>query len=434
MPDAVPINVPPAEAIAYFRRKGYRISFSWQDVYAVEHARAFTVAKAMSLDILEDIRAAVDKAISEGVTFQEFRRSLEPTLQEKGWWGQKRITDPLTGEEREVQLGSPRRLRTIYDVNLRTAYAAGSWERIQRTKERRPYLRYVAILDGRTRPHHRGWHGTVLPADHPWWQTHYPPNGWGCRCSVQQLSERDLERFGYSVTDDPPDTGLTRTWTNPRTGEIRRVPLGIDPGWDYNPGMAGEEHAARLLAEKVAAVDAPEIGAQVWAGVPPATLDALERDYARWARGVLARGGEARNEVYPVGALSPRVIDFLRSRGEMPDTAGIRIGDREFYHLVRPNKAARQLIPLEFALRLPSILARPRAVLWDKKHPALLYVFDVPADGMSGKFVVRVNYRLKVQREGRREKVLTNSVRTAGQVPDISLRNPGEYEIVEGAP
>ena len=23
----------------------------------------------------------------------------------------------------------------------------------------------------------RAWHGTVLPVDHPFWQTHFPPNG-----------------------------------------------------------------------------------------------------------------------------------------------------------------------------------------------------------------------------------------------------------------
>jgi uncharacterized protein with gpF-like domain len=34
-------------------------------------------------------------------------------------------------------------------------------------------------MDGRTRPMHAAWHNTVLPFDHPFWKTHYPPNGWG---------------------------------------------------------------------------------------------------------------------------------------------------------------------------------------------------------------------------------------------------------------
>lgn len=255
MAEILPLNLPPAEAVEHFRAKGHRLSFDWRDVYADEHARVFTVAKVMELDVLADIRAEVDKAIADGITLPEFRRNLEPKLQEKGWWGRKRMVDPETGEEREVQLGSPRRLRIIYDTNLRTAYAAGSWERMQRTKEKRPYLRYVAIRDDRTRPQHAAWHNTVLPIDHPWWRTHYPPNGWRCRCSVQQLSERDLERYGYQLTERTRPSP-TREWTNPRTGQVRHIPKGIDPGFDYNVGISGQAHTRSLLTQAIERVAA----------------------------------------------------------------------------------------------------------------------------------------------------------------------------------
>ncbi|MBF0249954.1 MAG: minor capsid protein [Alphaproteobacteria bacterium] len=229
-------NLPPKEAVAYFERKGYAVSFAWQDVWKEEHARAFTVAKAMRLDILEDIRNATELAIKNGLTFQQFQKQLAPILQAKGWWGKQDMVDPLTGKTRKVQLGSGRRLKTIFDTNMRTSYAAGKWERIQRVKDRRPYLRYIAILDGRTRLQHKTWHGTVLPVDHPFWKTHYPPNGWRCRCTVQQLSDRDLKRFGHEVSPSPAIQ--TRKWGNPRTGEIMDVPIGIDPGFDYNVGLA----------------------------------------------------------------------------------------------------------------------------------------------------------------------------------------------------
>ena len=38
---------PPADAIEYFRQKGYAIGFSWEDVWQEEHQAAVTVAKAM---------------------------------------------------------------------------------------------------------------------------------------------------------------------------------------------------------------------------------------------------------------------------------------------------------------------------------------------------------------------------------------------------
>jgi uncharacterized protein with gpF-like domain len=125
LPSEIP-NLPPVEALAYFRRKGLRVGFAWQDVWQRDHARAFTVAKAMSTDLLEDIRAAVDEAIAGGQTLAQFREGLTPLLQARGWWGRKDMIDPATGERRNVQLGSPRRLRTIFNVNMRMAYQAGA--------------------------------------------------------------------------------------------------------------------------------------------------------------------------------------------------------------------------------------------------------------------------------------------------------------------
>ena len=122
-----------------------------------------------------------------------------------------------------------------------------------------PYLRYVATLDARTRPEHMRWHGTVLPVDHPWWETHAPPNGWYCRCIIQQLSEEDLDEFGYQVsTEPPPGSARTRAWTNKRTGETVQVPVGIDPGFDHNVGTVRPvAQSVKTLKGKVAAAPAP---------------------------------------------------------------------------------------------------------------------------------------------------------------------------------
>lgn len=231
-----PEPLPPQEAIDAFRRKGYELSFDYRDVDRAQHARAYTVAKVASLDILHDIREATDRALAEGRTFQEFKRDLKPILQEKGWWGRQEMTDPKTGEVREVQLGSTRRLGIIYDTNLRTAYAAGEWEKAQRLKERAPYLRYSAVRDNRTREKHRHYHGTVRPVDDPIWDQIYPPNGFRCRCSVEQMSQRDLDRYGYKVSEQFKP--LTRVHRNGRTGEVMEVPEGVHPAFAYNPGKA----------------------------------------------------------------------------------------------------------------------------------------------------------------------------------------------------
>lgn len=127
----------PKEALDYFRAKGFKIGFDYRDVWREEHTAAFTVAKAMEFDLLADIRTAVDQALANGETFQQFKKRLTPLLVE-GWWGQQEMMDPETGELKPVQLGSPRRLRVIYDTNLRTARAAGQWQRIQESKRACP--------------------------------------------------------------------------------------------------------------------------------------------------------------------------------------------------------------------------------------------------------------------------------------------------------
>ena len=159
------------------------------------------------------------------------------------------MIDPRTGETRLVDVG-PRRLRTIFDTNLRMAHARGRWERIEALKEDLPWLRYVATLDSRTRDDHRRWHGVILRVDDPWWQSHYPPNGWRCRCAVQQLSESEARRRGGRT---PPPKEGTREWTNARTGETIRVPVGIDPGFERNVGTLNRPAKAReMLAERIA--------------------------------------------------------------------------------------------------------------------------------------------------------------------------------------
>ncbi|MDX2094353.1 MAG: PBECR2 nuclease fold domain-containing protein [Alphaproteobacteria bacterium] len=229
--------LPPEEALDFFRKKGFKTTFDHREMMGEAHAYSFTVAKAMRRDVLQDIRAAMDDAIAKGQTLDAFRKNLKPTLQEKGWWGTKTMVDPQTGKEKEVQLGSSRRLRTIFETNMRASYAAGRWDAVQRTKKTFPYLRYVTVGDGHVRAEHKNWHNVVKPVDDPFWEKHYPPNDWGCRCWAQQVSEEDIKKLGLSITDYDP-VGLPRTYFNTRTGETKSVPQGIAPGFDYNVGRA----------------------------------------------------------------------------------------------------------------------------------------------------------------------------------------------------
>jgi SPP1 gp7 family putative phage head morphogenesis protein len=194
------VNLPPAEAIAYLDAKGYRTSVRWTDTWQDEHAANFTVAKVARVDLLREIHVSLLDAMAKGETFEGWKAALEPKLVDAGWWG--RFADrELTGTDEAITVG-PRRLRTIYDTNLRMARATALWGRIQAGKAAMPYLRYIAVKDRRTRPEHLALDSITLPVDHPFWQSWFPPNGWNCRCTVIQVSERMLERRGWTITPD----------------------------------------------------------------------------------------------------------------------------------------------------------------------------------------------------------------------------------------
>ncbi|EGX99537.1 Mu-like prophage FluMu F protein [Nitrospirillum viridazoti Y2] len=427
--------LPPEEAIAYFRAKGHHLqpSFAWQDLWEEDHTTAHTVAKSAGFDILKDIHAATLDALKNGRTPEQFAADLTPILQAKGWWGRQDVVDPLTGDLVNAQLGSTRRLRTIYDTNMRTAHAAGRWAQIARVAHERPYLRYVAVLDSKTRPEHRHWHGTILPWDHPWWRTHFPPNGWFCRCSVQQLSEADLKRYGWTVNDGPPpELEGARTYVNPRTGIVSVVPPGIDPGFAYNPGQAAVDiHAARVAASGW--VDAP---AALTAAEHAASIDFLQplltRDFDAWVTEIgdqmaAGTGYRATGNQRVVGALTREVLDYLAGLAEPVDpvSGAITVDDRTVMHFLRDAKAARgSALPLDDLTRLPDILAQPERILFDTADPALLYVFAPDAGGL-GKVVVRVNFNAKVNRQT----TVSNAVRTGGLVQPENLRDP-RYDVI----
>lgn len=244
---AFAIGLPPEEAIAYFTAKGYRITWSWLDAWQEAHAKAFTVAGVTKLDVLADIRAALDDALTQGSTLADFERRLQPLLQAKGWWGANAQADQDTGELAGKGL-TPRRLQTIFETNVQTAYSAGRYRDFLEDVAGRPYWQYVAIMDNRTRPSHAALNGRVFRADDPFWDSHYPPNGFRCRCRVRALDQSDVDRRDLVVSSGAGKLSTVQVPTSakpdaPRV-EVTRFEIAPgkyvapDAGWSYNPGKA----------------------------------------------------------------------------------------------------------------------------------------------------------------------------------------------------
>lgn len=222
------------EQIAFFRSKLELPTETWRDVMRHAHEKAFVVAGVTDADMLKDLREAVDAAISQGESIEQFRASFNTIVAKYGWTGWK-------GED--TPEGKAWRTRTIYQTNMATSYAAGRYRQLtdESFREQRPYWRYVHSGAFEPRPQHKAWGDArlTLRYDHPFWQTHYPPNGWGCGCTV------------YAV--EAPDDGDAR---QPPAGWARRdrktgAPEGIDEGWDYAPGSVDKADWRSWVQDKL---------------------------------------------------------------------------------------------------------------------------------------------------------------------------------------
>ena len=134
---------------------------------------------------------------------------------------------------------------------MRVARQAARYRLQAEDAANRPYWMYDAINDRRTRAAHAALDNKVYRHDDPFWDTHYPPNGFNCRCRVRALTAQEVQARGLAVSDSrgklhrvqqhvgvDKRTGeiITRPGMELRDGHIRMAP---DAGWSYNPGKEG---------------------------------------------------------------------------------------------------------------------------------------------------------------------------------------------------
>jgi len=213
-----PTDLPFTEAIDFIKQKIRIPTERWDDLWQGQHARGFMVAGASKDALLADLHKAVTRAIEDGTTLDQFRQDFDQTVGAHGW---------------DYNGGRNWRTRVIFETNVDQAYMAGKWKQFQESKASHPYARYVhadKVKD--PRPEHEAWHGTILRKDDPWWSTHLPKNGWGCKCDAMELSDEDLEEYGFKVSEEAPTPPGDTT--------------GIDPGFAYN---VGEADSGRILSQ-----------------------------------------------------------------------------------------------------------------------------------------------------------------------------------------
>lgn len=404
------VSNPFKEQLEFFRQKLNLPSERWDDILKSAHDRALIVAGAGTADLMQDLNTAITKGIADGGGLAVFRKDFDALVQKNGWTG-------WTGESSEA--GRAWRTRIIYQTNMSTSYAAGRWKQLKDPDllAIRPYWKYVHA-DGvaHPRPLHVAWNGLVLHHDHPFWDTHYPPNGWMCHCRVTPVDAREYAKAQANGRGEPP---VGWQAPSPRTG----APSGIDQGFDYAPGANAHRPLKDFIDAKLIKLDA-HIGLHLWEAVKVT----LEKEQALAWQSMVNRVSttlQATGETRLAHVVEANTLANLAEVGVKLDNAAVWLRDDELLHALRDYKDTRGAsLPLEIWQNLRENLSEAIPYL-DTEDQALIYVFEV-RDGL-GKVVVRVNYKEKGRFDGVRERITSNFIRTGSIVDPVNIENDARF-------
>jgi hypothetical protein len=376
MPFQVGKNTPFEEQLAFFKAKLNLPTERWDDIMRSAHDRAFVVAGAANADLLADLNAAVQRGIETGSGLAAFRKDFQQIVQKHGWTG-------WTGEG--TAAGEAWRTRIIYQTNTATSYAAGRWQQLKNPQllKVKPYWQYVHA-DGvaHPRPLHVSWHGLVLPHDHEFWTTHFPPNGWMCHCRVVAVDAK-----AYAAAADAGKASPPEGWQaiNPKTG----APVGIDKGFDYAPGARANAPLQSLVDDRLTRLAAP-IGSRLYQAMQPVLQAEQSAAYRGFVETVLADPvGRGRSMI--AGAVAPDILEWLAARGSAPASAEIVLEDVLLASSAPRGKAGEAFLGAAEWLALRDALAEPLEVLFDTRSGTLIYIV-LAGEGQAGKVAVELAF------------------------------------------
>lgn len=180
------------EALQYAHSKKVVLPDEFYSMDLKTRQMATTVSFLSSLEQVETVIKSLNKTLASGGTFNDFQKLVA---------------------ESEIVL--PKHyLDNVFRTNIQSAYGHGRWQQQQRNKDKRQYLMYSAIDDSRVRPAHLALNRIVLPIDHPFWLTHYPPLGFRCRCTVIALTEKQALKYGITPDDKLPEVAEALDWSS----------------------------------------------------------------------------------------------------------------------------------------------------------------------------------------------------------------------------
>ena len=213
----------PTIAKDFLKRKVNVSTDRWDELKWGEHAHAFTVAHSIEADVLDTIHGLLNKAMAGGEAYDTFKKGMLEMMRKEGWYGGAGHKE---NEKRYINW----RARVIYDTNMKSVYAAEHYRKQLQIADMRPIWVYHSQLVGANRrQEHIALHEKAFRYDDPFWDSYYPPNGFGCECYVTSESEYGAERDGREVLKSDSDGNP------PEIDGVDWDKFG-DPAWKYNVG------------------------------------------------------------------------------------------------------------------------------------------------------------------------------------------------------
>jgi uncharacterized protein with gpF-like domain len=154
-------NVPPDEAIDYFKSKRIVTRKAFDKLAEDARASAFTVSRIYKQDVLDGFKSEITKSLEEGTAQGTVIKRFKEILSGAGYKGER-------------MLGNFH-LETIFRSNMQMAYGVGRRRALEEVADDLPYWTYHDVGDDRVRPQHHALNGVTLPAKHEFWNTHFCP-------------------------------------------------------------------------------------------------------------------------------------------------------------------------------------------------------------------------------------------------------------------
>lgn len=421
----------PEEIVKYFESKGLKTSYNWREVYEEAHAKSFTVAKMMNADLLNDTHDMLTTAIKEGWNAGHFQKEAEQLFKKKGWDGVREVKNPKTGEVETVELGTPRRIKNIFQNNINSAYAVGRYKQQLEDVDIAPYFQYMCILDEATRPEHRAMHGKVFRYDDHFWTIFYPPNGWGCRCFVRSLSASEVKKLGITVEKSnisPSPRG--EGWGEGSTSYSFKLgtkdyTLRADEGWSTNMGT----HAWNIDVLAYSKIEKlPQELKDTFISQMAQNPHNKSR-YVEWATNILNNGSKNVSLEKTLTWLPPELLKHLSRDNIRLKSPIVVINDKQVGHSGK-NKNIKQALSHTEYLQVYDIVNKPDEIYYDYTRPEqeqIAFIRKIPDSEKCIKVCIRLSQKSRIKSNSN----LINNVTTVGKVPYIDMQRGNKYKKIE---